>query len=217
MKHFFRLTLLAAVTNCALAFGLTPDQQRAYDLIDQLSGRVFQILALPNQSAKQAQFCALAQYVDYNKAVEDLVQPWADRYSKTAERQAMMNQDIANFKRVLPSVLSNDMLSLFETLNLIGGGYQMDPRPIAKGSRAVGVHAIYRDAAGKTYDITFIVNTAGAEAKLIDAQTSVVALVSSKQSDYDKVMRTAYDSGKTGYPIGALNTKLESELQFRCP
>lgn len=211
-----KLFLFSLFTASTLVFGLTPDQQRAFDLVDQLSSRVFTTLSLPSPQAKQAEFCSMAQAIDVDKAAELLVQSWADRYGKDAAAQSAKDQHIASFKALLPAVIANDMLSLFDTLNLVGGQYVIDQRPIAKGSRAVGVKVTYYDAAGKSYDITFVVNIANASAKLIDAQTSVASLVGSKQTDYDKRMRDVYSKGLTGQPIGALNQQLESELSFRC-
>ncbi len=220
MRHF----LLSLVLLPTFAFALSPEQQNAFDLVQQLSQRVFAALALPSGSAKQAEFCSMAQNLDYNNATAQLVTSWADRYSKTAEGQAQKDQDVAKFRALLPSVISNDMLSLFETLNLVGGTFNIDPRPVPKGSRAVGVKANYSDAAGKSYEIVFTVSTiAGQSAKLIDAAASIASLVGSKQTDYDKRMRDAYSNGTgtkdgrpTGYPIEALNNQLENELKFRC-
>lgn len=218
----FLLTLVALPT---LAFALSPEQQNAFNLVEQLSQRVFTALALTDISAKQTEFCSMAQNLDFDKATETLVYSWADRYSKTADGQAQKDKDVAQFRTLLPSVISNDMLSLFDTLNLVGGGYSLDPRPVPKGSRAVGVKANYRDASGKSYEIVFTVSAvAGQPAKLIDASASIASLVGSKQTDYDKRMRDAYTNGNgtkdgkpTGYPISALNTQLENELKFRCP
>lgn len=215
------LTLLVLPT---FVFALSPEQQNAFNLVDDLSKRVFAALASGSSATKQSEFCSMAQNLDYDKATESLVMGWAERYSNTAEGQAQKAQDIAQFRNLLPSVISNDMLSLFETLNLVGGSYNIDPRPVPKGSRAVGVKANYSDAAGKSYEIIFTVSTvAGQPAKLIDAAASVASLVGSKQTDYDKRMRDAYSNGTgtkdgrpTGYPIAALNYQLERELKFRC-
>ena len=198
----------------SLSFALTPEQQKAFDLIEALSKKVYETLALSSAAAKQREFCEMAKYVDVDKAAVSLLKSVDDLYSSKPD---LKKQEYAQFKQLLPTVLSNDMLSLFDTLGLNGGGYTLDPRPVAKGSKAVGVKATYRDAAGKTYDITFTVTTDTTEPKLIDAQTSVIALVASKQSDYEKRMRDAYSKGLTGYPISALNTQLEQELKFRCP
>lgn len=224
MRNFLLSLVLPIVFGPTFAFALSPEQQNAFNLVDQLSQRVFAALALSNPAAKQAEFCSMAQNLDYNNATTQLVSSWADRYSKTAEGQAQKDQDVAQFRVLLPSVISNDMLSLFETLNLVGGSYNIDPRPIPKGSRAVGVKANYTDAGGKSYEIIFTVSAVpGQSAKLIDAAASIASLVGSKQADYDKRMRDAYSNGTgtkdgrpTGYPIGALNNQLENELKFRC-
>ena len=220
MRNF----LLTLVTLPTFVFALSPEQQNAFNLVDSLSQRVFTALALTDAGAKQSEFCSMAQNLDYDNATTQLISSWADRYSKTTEGQAQKDQDITQFKTLLPSVISNDMLSLFDTLGLVGGGFSIDPRPVPKGSKAVGVKATYRDVAGKSYEIVFTVSTiAGQPAKLIDAAASIASLVGSKQSDYDKRMREAYNNGTgtkdgkpTGYPISALNSQLENELKFRC-
>lgn len=218
MIYSLRLSLITLGTFTSMAFAApTPAQQRAIDLVDQLSKRVFTTLALSNPQARQAEFCSMAQYLDFNNAANQLVKSWADRYGQNAADQDQKEKDKAAFIQLLPEVISNDMLSLFESIDLVGGGYEINSsRFQPKGSKATGVVAVYRDVNGKTYDIVFTVSTDSETPKLLDASTSILTLVANKQSDYDKRMRTAYDSGKTGHPIDALNKQLEAELKFRC-
>lgn len=216
MKATLKLFLLTLISTSAISFAVTPDQQRAFDLVTDLSNRVLSSFSM-GPADQQAAFCALSQSINMAKAQNDLVGYWADRYGNTPEALNKKAEDLAAFAAIFPQVIANDLQYVFtQYLNLNGGKFVVDPRPIVKGAKVVGVKVTYSDAAGKTYDVTFNVNIAGPQALLEDAQVPGASLIGTKQTDYDKIMRDAYNKGLTGYPISVLNQNLESGLKFRC-